>query len=178
SGASARGAGRWFALIGVVLAAAFATVWFTFGPGTGARHGTPVALAPRVPTAGLPTSLEAVVRIGAESTRRNALQTVEQVGNGDVASLANMQPNYKWLAGNERSTDSHVVSVAQNGDVVTIAVAASNHDVCAFGQWWPGATPQYVTMAHEPSCAAADAPGSGWSSEAGGAASDLPDDNG
>ena len=178
SGARAKGAGRWFALIGIVVAAAVATVWFASGPGTGARRGAPIALAPRVPSAGLPTSLESVVRIGAESTRRNALQTVEQVGNGDVASLANMQPNYKWLAGNERSTDSHVVSVAQNGGVVTIAVAASNHDVCAFGQWWPGATPQYVTMAHEPSCAAADAPRSGWSSEAGGAASDLPDDNG
>jgi hypothetical protein len=35
-----------------------------------------------------------------------------------------------------------------------------------------------VTMAHEPSCAAIDAPGGGWSTEAGGAASDLPDDNG
>jgi hypothetical protein len=178
SGGRAKRTGRRFALIGTVAVAGVATVWFTFGPGTGAEREAPVALAPRAPTAGLPTSLEAVVRIASESTRRNALQTVEQVGNGDVASLANMQPDYTWLAGNERSTDSHVVSVAQNGAVVTIAVAASNHDVCAFGQWWPGATPQYVTMAHEPSCAAADAPRSGWSSEAGGAASDLPDDNG
>ncbi|MDP9332615.1 MAG: hypothetical protein M3Q30_04795 [Actinomycetota bacterium] len=178
SGASARGAGKWLALIGMVVVAAVATLWFTFRPGTGVQHRAPVALAPRAPTAGLPTSLEAVVRIGAESTRRNALQTVEQVGNGDVASLANMQPNYKWFDGNERSTDAHVVSVAQDGGVVTIAVAASNHDVCAFGQWWPGARPQYVTMAHEPSCAAANAPRTGWSSEAGGAASDLPDDNG
>ncbi len=177
SGESARAAGRWFALIGMVGVAAVATVWFTFGPGTGAPHPA-VALAPRAPTAGLPTSLEAVVRIGAESTRRNALQTVEQVGNGDIVSLAKMQPNYRWLGGNERSTGSHVVSVVQNGGVVTIAVAASNHDVCAFGQWWPGAAPQYVTMAHEPSCAPADAPETGWSSEAGGAASDLPEDNG
>jgi hypothetical protein len=174
------GAAKWLALIGIVafVVAAFATAWFTLRPGAGTQRQTPVVLAPRAPTAGLPTSLQAVVRIGAESTRRNALQAVEQVGSGDVASLANMQPSYKWFAGNQPSTDSHAVSVAQNTGVVTIAVAASNHEICAFGQWWPGAPPRYVTMAHEPSCAAMNAPTSGWSSEPGGAASDLPDDNG
>ena len=173
------GAGKWLALIGIVafVIAAVATAWFTLRPGA-AQHPAPVALAPRAPTAGLPTSLEAVVRMGAESTRRNALQAVETVGTGDTASLASTQPDYKWFAGDEPSTDSHAVSVAQNASVVTIAVAASNHDICAFGQWWPGATPQYVTMAHEPTCAAVNAPATGWSSEPGGAASDLPDDNG
>ena len=173
------GARKWLVLIGMVafVVAAVATAWFTLRPGA-AQLRTPVALAPRAPTAGLPTSLEAVVRMGAESTRRNALQAVEQVGSGDTASLASTQPDYKWFAGDEPSTDSHAVSVAQNASVVTIAVAASNHDICAFGQWWPGGTPRYVTMAHEPSCAAVNAPAAGWSSEPGGAASDLPDDNG
>ena len=66
--------------------------------------------------------------------------------------------------------------MAQNGSTVTIAVDASSHDVCAFGQWSPNATPLYVTMAHVPTCAAVDAPGAGWSTESGGAGSDLPDD--
>lgn len=171
---------KWFLLFGMVafMVAALATAWFTLRSSSGAQHQTPVVLAPAVPAAGLPTSLEAVVRIQAESTRRAAVQTIEQVGSGDVTSLAPMQPNFRWLAGDEPSTDSHVVSVAQSAGVVTVAVAASNHDVCAFAQWSPGASPLYVTMAHEPSCAAVDAPKTGWSSEAGGAASDLPDANG
>jgi hypothetical protein len=32
-------------------------------------------------------------------------------------------------------------------------------------------------MAHEPSCSAVTAPTTNWSTEPGGAASDLPDDN-
>ncbi len=171
---------KWFVLFGMVvfMVAALATAWFTLRSSSGAHHQTPVVLAPAVPAAGLPTSLSAVVRIQAESTRRAAVQTLEQVGSGDVTALAAMQPSFTWLAGNAPSTDSHVVSVAQTAGVVTIAVAASNHDVCAFAQWSPGASPLYVTMAHEPSCAAVDAPKTGWSSEAGGAASDLPDANG
>jgi hypothetical protein len=176
---SGSGAGKWLALAGVILfvVAAVATAWFTFGPSSHA-HEAPVVLSPRAPTAGLPTSLSAIVRIEAESTRHTALQAVEQVGTADIASLATHQPSYQWLPGVEPSTDPHTVSVGQSQDVETIAVAASNHDVCAFGRWSTGSTPQYVTMGHESTCAAVDAPSAGWSSEAGGAASDLPDDNG
>jgi hypothetical protein len=172
--------GKWFALIGMVvfLIAAFATMWFTLEPGASKHKETPVALDPRAPTAGLPTSLDAIVRIQAESSRRTALQTVEQLGSADVAGLAAAQPNYKWIAGDQPSTDAHMVSVAQRAGLVTIAVSASNKDICAFGRWSTGGTPVYVTMAHEPACAAVDAPDVGWSTEAGGAASDLPDDNG
>ena len=60
----------------------------------------------------------------------------------------------------------------------TIAVAATNKDVCAFGRWAAGAGAEYVTMAHVKTCRAIDAPTAGWAAEAGGAASDLPDDNG
>ena len=171
---------KWFLLFGMVafMGAALATAWFTLRSSSGAKHQTPVVLAPAVPAAGLPNSLGAVVRMQAESTRRTAVQTIEQVGSGDVTSLAAMQPNFTWLAGEAPSIDSHAVSVAQSAGVVTIAVAASNHDVCAFAQWSPSVSPRYVTMAHEPSCAAVDAPTTGWSSEAGGAASDLPDANG
>jgi hypothetical protein len=173
------GAGKWLALAGIVgfVIAAVATAWFTFG-GSSSQPAPAVALAPRAPTAGLPTSLPAIVRIQAESSRRTALQAVEQVGRGDPTALADARPDFVWLAGDRASTGAHEVSVAQNAGVVTIAVSASSRDVCAFGQWWPGGTPQYVTMAHEPSCAAVAAPSTGWSTEAGGAASDLPDDNG
>lgn len=171
--------GKWIVLGGAVLfvIAAVATAYFTFGSPS-KHHQAPVALAPKAPTAGLPTSLDAIVRIEAESSRRNALQTVEQVGSGDVAQLATMQPNYTWIGGDQASTDPHTVSVAQNGTKVTVAVSGSNKDICAYGQWAPNATPMYVTMAHEPTCAATTAPGTGWSSEPGGAASDLPDDPG
>jgi hypothetical protein len=176
---SGSGAGKWLALAGMILfvVAAVATAWFSFGPSSHSREA-PVVLSPRAPTAGLPTSLSAIVRIEAESTRHTALQTVEQVGTADIASLAARQPSYHWLAGVQPSTDPHAVSVGQSEDVETVAVAASNHDVCAFGRWSTGSTAQYVTMAHEPTCAAVDAPNAGWSSEPGGAASDLPDDTG
>jgi hypothetical protein len=172
--------GKWFALVAMVvfLIAAFATMWFTFKPGASAQSQRPVVLEPRPPTAGLPTSLDAIVRIQAESSRRTALQTVEQLGNGEIAGLAAAQPDFTWIAGDRPSTDPRTVSVARSTGAVTIAVSGSSKDVCAFGQWSPGGTPMYVTMAHEPACSAVNAPGTGWSAEPGGAASDLPDNNG
>ena len=175
------GAGRWVLLGGMVVffIAAVATMYFTFHPGAGAHTQEPVVLAPRAPTEGLPTSLDAIVRIQAESTRHTALQAVEVVGSADPGALSNSQPNYQWVAGTQPSTDAHVVSVAGSANgTVTIAVSASNHDICAFGQWTANGVAQYVTMAHLPSCAAVNAPQTNWSSEAGGAASDLPDPNG
>ena len=179
-GSASSDAGKWILLAGMVVfvVAAVATAWFTLRTKAQA-HETPVVLAPRAPTAGLPTSLDVIVRVEAESTRHTALQAVEDVGNGDPGALAARQPNYTWVAGDQPSTDSHVVSVAQGAGTITIAVAASNHDICAFGQWLPASrTPQYVTMAHQPSCAATNAPTAGWSDQAGGAASDLPDNIG
>src|SRR5262249_13685399 len=97
----------------------------------------------------------------------------------DVGRLAAMQPNYTWVTGSDASKDPHTVSVGQLGSVVTIAVSGSNKDICAYGAWAPGGTPVYVTMAHEPSCMASTATPicPSWSTEPGGAASDLPDDN-
>jgi len=69
------------------------------------------------------------------------------------------------------------VSFSADSSGVTLAVAASNHDVCAFGRWSVNAGAEYVTMAHVNPCRAVDAPVDGWTSEAGGAASDLPDEN-
>ncbi len=100
------------------------------------------------------------------------------MGGGDLGALASMQPDYKWIPGDQPSPDIHTVSVAPSAGVVTIAVTASNHDICAFGRWAADTTPQYVTMAHEQTCAAVDAPSTGWSSQPGGAASDLPDSTG
>jgi hypothetical protein len=186
SGVSAPGApreivdlGKWIKLGGIVLflIAAVATAYLTFGSAA-KKHQAPVVLAPKAPTNGLPTSLETIVRMEAESSRRNALQAVEQAGSGDVAKLAAIQPNYTYIAGDQASKDPHTVSVLQSDSaVVTIAVSASNKDICAYGRWAQGGTPVYVTMAHEPSCSAATAPATNWSTEAGGAASDLPDDN-
>ncbi len=174
------GSGKWIALVGMVVfvVAAVLTAWFTIRPSAAAKHPAPVALAPRAPTQGLPTSLDVITRVEAESTRHTALQAVSDVATGDRGALAAAQPDYTWVAGNQSSADPHTVSVVQNPGSVTIAVAASNHDVCAFGKWAPNTTPVYVTMAHEQTCAAVNAPAIGWSPQAGGAGSDLPDDNG
>jgi len=170
---------RYWVLAGGVLfvIAAVATAWFTFGGGA-KKHQAPVVLPPKAPTAGLPTSLDAIVRIEAESSRRNALQAAEAIDSGNPARLAAQQPNYTYIVGDQASEDPHTVSVGQNGTTITVAVSGSNKDICAYGRWSPNATPMYVTMAHEPSCAATTAPNVGWSSEPGGAASDLPDDPG
>jgi len=120
------------------------------------------------------------VRIQAESTRHNAIQAVEYVESGDLTKLATAQPSYQWVAGTAPSTGPQNVSVSEDASgLVTLAVAGSNHDICAFGRWsQAAAAPLYVTMEHEPNCAAVDAPAANWSTEPGGAASDLPDDNG
>ncbi len=176
---SAPGLGKWITVVGMVLfvICAVLTAYFTFKPGKNVAAEVPVALPPKPPAAGLPTDLNVIVRVEAESTRHTALQVVEDSGSDDLATLARNQPDYQWVTGSTPSDGTKTVSVAQSGTQVTIAVAASNHDVCAFGQWSPGGTPVYVTMEHEPTCAAVDAPNAGWSTQPGGAASDLPDDN-
>jgi hypothetical protein len=163
-------------LVVAFVVAAGATAWFTVRPGASPKTETPTVLAPRAPTAGLPTSLSVIVRVEAESARHTALQTIEASPNADLSTLANVQPDYQWVAGDQPSSGPKVVSVARSAGTVTIAVDASSHDVCAFGQWSPNTTPLYVTMAHVPTCAAVDAPGAGWSTQPGGAGSDLPDD--
>jgi hypothetical protein len=177
SGASV---GKWVALGGMVifLVVAIAIAALAIKPGAKARAQTPVVLAPKPPVAGLTPDLGAIVRVEAESARHTALQAVASIGSGDPAALAAAQPDYKWVAGNQPSADPHTVSVLQNTADVTIAVAATNHDVCAFGRWAKNTTPIYVTMGHQQSCAAVNAPTIGWSTQPGGAASDLPDDNG
>ncbi|HEV7526515.1 MAG TPA: hypothetical protein VGP92_16220 [Acidimicrobiia bacterium] len=174
-------AGKWIVLAAMVgfFVVAIAVAAITIRSTANTKQATPVVLAPRAPVAGLTTDLSVIVRIQAESTRHTALQAVAQVGAADLGALASVQPGYQWVAGNQPSTDARVISVAENAGTVTIAVAASNHDICAFGQFTPATvTVQYVTMAHVASCAAANAPSAGWSSEAGGSASDLPDANG
>jgi hypothetical protein len=167
--------------LGVIALFAVAT-WFTIHKHASSSGAAPRILAPRAPTNGLPTNLDDVVRMRAESTRHTAMQAVEAVTDGsgsvNVAAVAARQPGYQWVDANTDSKDSNTISVASDHGVVVIAVAASNHSICAFGQRQAPAPPEYVTMANMPKCRAANAPNMGWSTEAGGAASDLPDDSG
>ena len=101
---------------------------------------TPVVLAPGAPTAGLPTEprrrSSASGRVDAPAPRcRPSSRSAAAIPPRSPA----MQTELPWVAGDQPSTDPHTVSVAQNAGDVTIAVAASNHDVCAFGQWSPAA---------------------------------------
>jgi hypothetical protein len=141
----------------------------------------PELLAPRPPTAGLPSSLHDVVRIQAESTRKFAIQAVEQLATEEgreltTTALAQMQPGYQWIAGDQPSTTSTMISLDNTNGAVTVAVSTSSREVCAFGRFTSTFGPSYVTMANLPRCRAIDAPADGWSNEAGGAASDLPDE--
>ena len=147
----------------------------------GGSHGkkTPVVLAAHAPTAGLPHSLEDVVRQQAESSRQTALAAIAQVSPAggatlDPHQLEQVQPSLTWVPADQSSTGPNQVSMAQSDGHVTIAIAASSRDVCAFAVWSPGAASRYVTMGNVSSCRAVDAPSSGWSTLAGGSASDLP----
>jgi hypothetical protein len=140
----------------------------------------PEVLAAKPAAAGMPSSLGDVVRMQAESTRRSAVQAVEQAwgerGEATAEELHRAQPQVSWVMGTEPSTP-HAVSFTSDRSGVTLAVAASNHDVCAFARWTVNSGAEYVTMAHVNPCRAVDAPENGWTPEAGGAASDLPDEN-
>jgi hypothetical protein len=141
----------------------------------------PEVLAPRPASAGMPSSLHDAVRVQAESTRKFAIQAVEQLASEEgreltATALAQMQPGYQWIAGNQPSTTSTMISFADTQGVVTVAVSTASREVCAFGRFTTIDGPSYVTMANLPQCRAVDAPVDGWSTEAGGAASDLPDE--
>jgi hypothetical protein len=141
----------------------------------------PEVLPPRAASAGIPSSLHDAVRIQAESTRKFAIQAVEQLASEEgreltTTALAQMQPGYQWIAGVQPSTTSTMISFDDTQGVVTVAVSTSSREVCAFGRYTIGGGPSYVTMANLPQCRAIDAPAEGWSAEAGGAASDLPDE--
>jgi hypothetical protein len=95
-----------------------------------------------------------------------------------TAQLTGLQPGYQWLPGNEASTTNTMISVSSAPGLDTIAVSATDKDICAFGRWTPSTGPVYVTMAHLKTCAATAAPGGGWSPIAGGTAQDLPNEAG
>jgi hypothetical protein len=146
-------------------------------------HATaaPEVLAPRAPTAGLPSSLHDVVRMQAESTRKLAMQAVERLAGEEgreltVTALAQTQPGYQWIAGDQASTTNTMISFDDTQGAATVAVSTSSREVCAFGRFTTAGGPSYVTMANLPQCRAIDAPADGWSTEAGGAPSDLPDE--
>jgi hypothetical protein len=143
----------------------------------------PTILAAREPFIGIPTSLTDAVRIEAESSRHTALSVIVSAAspNGTAlgtAQLEGLQPGYRWIAGDQPSTTNTEISVSSVPGADTIAVSATNKDICAFGRWTPAGGAVYVTMAHVPRCTATAAPATGWSTVAGGAAQDLPNELG
>ena len=170
-------------VVALVVVAALAVAGYTLvSASSGHAHGgTPVVLPAEGPQAGVPGSLQQVVRIQAESSRQVALAAIAQEptaqnGRISLSALQQREPSLQWFPADQSSTDPHEVSVLQTTAGVTIAIAASSKDVCAFAQWAPGAVTQYVTMGNMRSCRATDAPPAGWSAQRGGSASDLPPD--
>jgi hypothetical protein len=153
---------------------------FMGSDGGAGSNSAPVVMPPHGATNGLPSGLGEAVRIQAESTRQRAFSALAQVsaqGNReqiDMRMLEQMQPDLKWLPAGESSTGPKEVSMSQSGPTVTVAIAASNKTVCAFGKWQMGGVGEYVTMANMHSCKATDAPAQGWSTLAGGSSADLP----
>jgi hypothetical protein len=148
------------------------------------RHAAlPVVLAPQPPFVGIPTSLSAIVRIEAESSRHTALgNVISEAGPTGAAvtvtQLASVQPDYQWVAANQPSTTNLIISLASVPGADQIAVSGTNREICAFGRWSPSAGATYVTMDHVTTCDADAAPTTGWSPLAGGSAQDLPDEDG
>jgi hypothetical protein len=140
----------------------------------------PEILAPQSPSVGIPTSLSAVVRIAAESSRHTALSTVISMAGitGDPVSITQLQseqPEYQWVLGDQPSTTNAIISITSAPGIDVIAVSGTNRDICAFGRWSPTTGSEYATMAHVKTCNASSAPQNGWSTIAGGSAQDLPD---
>jgi hypothetical protein len=168
-------------LIGVGVALLFvAGAFFALRGGGGSAEKSEV-LPPQPAVAGLPSSVEATVRMQAESSRRTAMQALMgSVGvSGTEAKLDRLNAehsNLEWVGPTADSAESTVVSFDSQQGVMTIAVGATNK-MCAFGRWAPPNPPEYVSMSHVEHCRAAGAPDAGWSVEPGGAAFDLPDEN-
>jgi hypothetical protein len=100
-------------------------------------------------------------------------------GDGVAVSLERLtaeHPNLQWVGPAEDSTQPGTVSFENQPGVMTIAVGATNK-MCAFGRWSPPNGPEYVTLSNVAHCRASGAPSAGWSTEPGGAAFDLPDEN-
>lgn len=169
----------WPALVAVVIVLVIA--YSARGLVTGGSHAakTPVILPPHGATTGIP-SLSDAVRVQAESSRQVAFSAISEVyaesGPPTVELLQGRQPSLTFVGANDQSTGPHVVSFATTNDTATIAIGATNHDVCAFGRLPYGGVGQYVTESNVSSCTAADAPTTGWSDLAGGSGSDLPAD--
>jgi hypothetical protein len=175
--------GRSLVIGGAVLACVVGAAFSLISHGHRQPPTQPVILAPAAPFAGIPTSLSAIVRIEAESSRHTALGAViseagPSAAQVSLAQLGSAQPSYQWVAGDQPSTTNTVISVASVPGADQIAVSGTNREICAFGRWstFGGAT--YVTMDHMTRCDADAAPATGWSPLAGGSAQDLPNDNG
>jgi hypothetical protein len=167
--------------VGIAIVALLVTIAGVYSMIPDGHHAkaAPTILAPLPPAAGLPTSLSAVVRIAAESARHTALATVmATVGDAGtpvtLEQLKAAQPSYQWIPGNEPSTTNTVVSITSGPGIDTIAVSGTDKDICAFGRWSATFGSDYVTMAHVTNCAATNAPTTGWTSQPGGSAQDLP----
>ncbi len=161
----------WFVALFVGIAA-FATGGYAMShsvahSGSGSRTPEVLPATADTDSGGLP-GLSQAVRIQAESTRQHATvvvgQTKSESGGAplDAHALTRVDPSLQWVTADETSTGPKVVSFGESGDAVTVAVATSSREVCAFGRWTPTAVGEYVTLGKVHSCRAADAPTAGW----------------
>jgi hypothetical protein len=174
---------RTVAIVAIVLMCVIGAA-FSFIPHGGHHaHAAAVILTPQAPYAGIPTSLGAIVRIEAESSRHTALSDVISAASPSAApltlsQLSEEQPAYQWVLGNVPSTTNTMISITSTYGSDVIAVSGTNRTICAYGRWTPTAGSTYVTMDNVATCNAITAPSTGWSTLAGGSAQDLPGEDG
>jgi hypothetical protein len=178
-----RANGRTIAIVAIATVCLIGAAFSLLSRGGHHAAAAPVILTPQAPFAGIPTSLSGVVRIEAESSRHTALSVVISAANPSgtpltITQLTGLQPGYQWVEGNVASTTNTMISITSAAGIDTVAVSGTNHTICAYGRWLPGAGSTYVTMDNVKTCNATTAPTTGWSTLAGGTAQDLPDENG
>jgi hypothetical protein len=175
--------GRSIVVGAVVVACAVGAAFSLTGGGSHHAAPAPTILAPLSPSAGIPTSLSAIVRIAAESARHTAVSAVISAAGPSgaqlsAAQLSSEQPAYQWVDASTPSTTNTIISIASVAGADQLAVSGTNREICAFARWSPAAGASYVTMDHVTTCDADAAPATGWTTIAGGSAQDLPDENG
>jgi hypothetical protein len=133
---------------------------------SGSGASAPVALPPVAESEGMPGLADAF-RVQAEASRQRAFvvaaqATAEAPGVLDAASLQRLDPSLTWVGADASSTGPTVVSFAQAGDSIVVAVANTAGNVCAYGRLPLAGIGEYVTLGNVETCRAADAPSSGW----------------
>ena len=129
--------GRTVVVVALVVVCVVGAAFSLIPHGHHQAAAAPTILAPQPPFAGIPTSLEAIVRIEAESSRHTAMSTVITAAGPSGAALtltqlASAQPSYQWILGSQPSTTNTMISITSTTGSDVVAVSGTNREICAY----------------------------------------------